>query len=132
MRFFEKIKKINIRSIFYNFYLFPFWQACKLPLLIANNTKIKSLPKDSIKLEKVFSGMLQIGYNFIGTLDVSRDRSVLHVTKGGKIYVSGRTQLGTGVNISIGSKGMLIFGENISVSGKSSIICEKKIEIDNM
>lgn len=40
---FHKFLKLNFRSVFLNFYLLPFKQAVRLPLLFARNVKISAI-----------------------------------------------------------------------------------------
>lgn len=39
----HKFLKFNLRSVFLNFYLLPFRQAVRLPLLFARNVKISAI-----------------------------------------------------------------------------------------
>ena len=43
MSFLTKLKKLNLRSIVLNFYLFPFEQAIYLPIFVAKSVKITEI-----------------------------------------------------------------------------------------
>ena len=51
MNFLQKLEKLNFRSLFLNFYLFPFEQAIHLPLFIAKNVKISEIYKGGGTIE---------------------------------------------------------------------------------
>ncbi len=126
----KHIIKINLRSIYLNFRLLPFAQALKFPLFISHNVKIHSLPKrGNLKiLGNITPGMIQIGYLNLGTLDYSRDLTILQLNKDSHINFYGKCSIGCGSNISVNEKGTLDIGKCFNITGKSSIICSKTIQ----
>lgn len=132
MSFFRKISKINLRSIILNFYLLPLNQAIHLPILIEKNVKIQ-VHRGSIVLNgSVYTGMLQVGYNTVGTIDSRRDKSILQIYKGGKLICSGKTvRFGAGSNISIGENGCIKCIGEFNVSARSTFIVHRMLNIGN-
>lgn len=125
--FLHKILKLNLRSIFYNFYLFPFKQAIKLPLLISRRTRIK-IPGGGIRLiGDIFPGMVQIGFGDVGTVDTWSDRTIVEIEKGGCLICTGRTYFGTGSRIVIGKEGKIKCKGDFTTTARSSFICFKEM-----
>ena len=129
MSIISKVLKINLRSIFLNFYLLPFSQAIHLPILIARNVKIDSLHRGGVQINtsKLKIGLIQIGYRAVGIIDNRYERSILQVSKTGKIFFSSRCFLGSGIRMVI--TGKCEIGNNVNVSGNTSIICYEKVKI---
>ena len=122
------LERANFKTIYYNFKVFPFVQAIKFPLLISRNTRILSLPRKAIHLEtKARLGLIQIGFNNVGTIDSTRDKSVIQIEKGGILEISDKTYFGSGANISIGSVGKIVCMGNFCTTARSSFICHEKI-----
>ena len=126
---FRKIKKLSLRSIILNFYLLPFKQAVKLPLLFARNVKISAIYRGGVQLnsDNIFPGMIQIGYNFIGNLDGKYERSIVEISKPGKVVFLGRASLGSGTRLNV--HGTLSFGDSVTLNGNTNICCLSNVEI---
>lgn len=127
--FLTKILKLNLRSIFLNFYLLPFKQAIYIPLLIARKVKITAVYRGAIELNcNTFRpGMIQIGYEGAGSIDTKYERTFLDIQRPGKIVFNGRCFIGSGSKLCV--KGNLSFGDNCHVTGRSQFICYKDIKI---
>lgn len=124
-----KIRKINIRTIFLNFYLLPFAQAIHLPILLSRNCKIKGLCRGGVQINSVLikPGMIQIGYKGSGLIDEKYERTILEFGNKGKLIFTGRAFLGCGIRFSISSQ--IEIGDNVNITGNTSVICNKKIKI---
>jgi len=122
--------RINIRSIYFNFKIFPFKIAMKLPLLISKRTYISKLKRGRIILDcEISPGIIQIGYGKLAVFDYKRSRSVIEVT--GKLIVKGNVRIGFGSKIIVGDNGILELGDNFMINAESTIIALKKITIKN-
>lgn len=77
--------------------------------------------------EKLKVGLIQIGYRAVGIIDNRYERSILQVSKTGKLIFSGRCFLGSGIRMVV--TGHCEIGNNVNVSGNTSIICYEKIKI---
>ena len=75
--------------------------------------------------------MIQIGYSDVGTIDARANCSVLQISKGGRLLFNGRTHIGAGCNISVGSEGYLSFGKNMRCTGNTSFISHAKISFED-
>lgn len=121
-----KISNLNLyKTIFCNFYYFPFKIACRFPILIYRNVDIVKCRGSIIFNTPVKMGLLRIGQKKVGTLDHKHNKSIWEVA--GKIILEGEVNIGSGSRISVGPTAVLKFGNNFSISGGSSIICQKEI-----
>ena len=115
-----------IKTIYVNFYYFPFKTACKFPIYIYRNVNLSQMGGGKITINtQVRSGLLAIGKRNIGTLDHKHVRSIWEVR--GEIILNGKVSLGSGSRISVASGAVLQFGDNFSMTGNSSIVCQKAI-----
>lgn len=77
--------------------------------------------------KNITSGMVQIGYNFIGNLDAKFERSIVEIRKPGKVVFEGRCSLGSGTRLNV--HGKLRFGNGVQINGNSNICCLSDMEI---
>ena len=71
----------------------------------------------------LFAGILQVGYNTVGTIDLRRNKSILHICRGGKLICSGKpVRFGADSNISIGENGCIKCIGECNVSARSTFI----------
>lgn len=129
----KKLKKINIRSLWLNFKLFPFKQAIKFPLFISSNVKIVKIWRGGIQINcnEIKPAMIQIGYSNVGTIDAKKSHSVLEISKTGRVVFSGAACFGAGCTISVGADSELFIGKSFCCTGNTKFICQKKISIGN-
>lgn len=113
------------KTIYFNFKYLPFNQAVKFPIVVSHKTIFKEL-KGSIKLEKVKTGMVRIGFGEKENFDFRYKRTIFK--NSGEIIFKGKNKIGYGSVIS--NEGKLIFGENNNIA-LVEIICREKIEIGN-
>jgi acetyltransferase-like isoleucine patch superfamily enzyme len=124
------LKRVNLRSVYLNFKLFPIKIAFKFPLLVSRRTLISKFSPNSIDFDcEVIPGLIQIGYGNLSVFDYKRSRSVLEIT--GKIIVRGHVRIGHGSKIIVTKKGLLDLGNNFMVNSESTIIATNKITIKN-
>ncbi|EOT2959480.1 hypothetical protein ACSW9O_12500 [Clostridium perfringens] len=115
------------KSVYVNLKFFKLKDAIKLPIIISNNVKIKSL-KGQIKINgDIKTAMIKIGFGDIGTFDIKRRKSILEIN--GVWECGNNINLGHGTKISIGKLGILRMKNNITISAESAIICHNDITI---
>ena len=113
------------KSFYVCFKLLPFKQALRCPIFVRYNVKCFSLRGKAIIIGPLSKGMIQIGYQYVGTHDVSHQRSVLEID--GIIEFNGSVILGSGCLLSVGKKGHLVFGSHFNNTSSGHIVCNKKI-----
>ena len=130
-RLFKLLGMINIKSIYLNFYLLPFHQAYKLPILFSKNLKILSIHRGNIGIDSdiVKTGMVQIGYDNAGIIDSRYQRSVLQFSRNSKLIFRGNAKLCSGTRIVVGNKAKMIVENGVAITGNTSLICYCGIEI---
>ena len=111
------------KTIYFNFKYFKFKDAIKFPVVVSHKTIFKEL-KGRIKLEKVKTGMVRIGFNEKENFDFKYNRTIFRNL--GEIIFRGKTKIGYGSVIS--NEGKIIIGENTNLA-KVEIICRDEIEI---
>lgn len=123
----DKLKKLFslniVKSLYVNFYYFPFSTALKFPVLIYRNVKLSRMAGKITVNTPVRSGLLTIGRQNIGTLDHKHVRSIWEVR--GEVILDGKVSLGSGSRISVASDAVLRFGDNFSMSGNQSCLSEE-------
>lgn len=113
------------KTVYFNLRYFPLKIAMKMPVFIFRRTKFLIL-KGKITIESPIStGMVKIGPHGLGTQDMLYSRTMLELR--GKLIITGKTNIGRGCKISIGSDAMLKLGKNFTITGDSTIICFKEI-----
>lgn len=118
------------KSLYFNFKYFPFATAIKLPVLISYRTKLSKM-EGNVFIEKIKTGIVRIGFGYVGVFDKNNSRSIWECT--GNVLFRGATSIGHGSKLSISKNGKLIFGNNFCITAESQIVCNKKIIIgDNV
>ena len=126
-KYIEFLKKINIKSLYFNLKYLPFKDAIKCPFLISNKVfLLKTKGKVTIDAP-VKTGMIQIGYGKVGIFDMQRSRSIWENT--GKVIFKGKAKIGHGTKISVLENSEVEFGENFKVTAESQIVSQHKIKI---
>jgi len=114
------------RSFYVNFRLLPFKQAIRLPIIVSRKTILSSL-SGSVKLKKVRTGIIRIGFGSIPSIDYNNQRSIIHID--GEIIFSGKCKMGKSSKIIVYKNATLEIGDNFNISGDSKILCHKHIKI---
>jgi len=109
------------KSIYFNFRLLSFKQACKLPIFVHFSTKFTNLGGRALVREPKF---LCVKIGFPGTSIHCHEKSVLDIR--GQIEFNGSAFLGTGIKLSV--IGEMNCGKSFCITGPTSIICHDKIE----
>ncbi|SDN05531.1 hypothetical protein [Bacillus sp. OK048] len=115
------------KSVFFNFIVFPFAIAIKMPVRIRYNVKLGKLRKNSVQLNcvpKYF--MVKLGFQGAGF--VSANHSSFSVLKDGCIIFSGECVIAEGFNIFI-DNGVVTIGEGFYSNRNFELQCEREISI---
>jgi acetyltransferase-like isoleucine patch superfamily enzyme len=122
----NNIKKLSIKTLYFNFKYLPFKQAIKFPIFISRNLYIKKA-EGSIRLEApAKTGLIRIGFGDTGIFDDKKSRSIWDVS--GEVVFKGKTRVGHGSKISVGETGRLLFGDNFTITAESTIIAYSQVE----
>lgn len=123
------IKKLNLKTIIFNFRYFPLKTAIKLPVLIGSKVFLHKM-QGSITFDcPVETAMIRIGYGQVAISDFKRTRSIWDVR--GDIVFKGKAFIAHGCKIVVGECGEIVFGADFTTSAEVSIISEKRIVIGN-
>lgn len=118
-----------IKTVWINFFYFPFNQALHLPILVSYHTSL-SLSGGRVELcGPISTGMLLLGYRQLGTQDSKGERTYWNVS--GKVLISG-TKNGIGRGCKIFISGQCIIGGWLCITGNSTIVCRKKLVLGIM
>lgn len=128
-RIFKFLKRINFKTIYFNFRYLPFQQAIMFPILISIKVYLHKMLGKIVFECDIRTGLVEIGWGKIGIFDNKYARSVWDVN--GMVIFKGKTDIGYGSKISVGGNGILIFGKNFTIRAHSSIVAYKKIEFGN-
>jgi acetyltransferase-like isoleucine patch superfamily enzyme len=119
------IKFLNFRTIWFNFHYLPLNQAIKLPVFISRKVRLIKA-KGSLEINgPIETGMIKIGYGFVGIFDKRGSKSLWEVT--GKVIFNGIANIGHGSKISVA--GILEIGKNFVITAESSIVASKSVKI---
>ncbi|WP_258280614.1 acyltransferase [Clostridium sp. CM027] len=121
------------KTILFNFKVFPFKVALKLPVLIAYNVEIHNIYKNCILINsKISRFMIRININngSNGVNSSSKKIGYFDVQKKGRIIFNGKADFSSGVSIRVDS-GDLTFGNNFFCNKTCFFSCSKNITIGN-
>lgn len=124
--FIKFLKKINLKTIYFNLKYLPLKEAIKFPILISKNIILSKL-NGNIEIKKNSTGMIKIGYDYgnIHIFDKKNTRGIWQVN--GNVIFKGSARLGFGSKICVKKNGVLVLGENFMITAKSSIVVSKTI-----
>lgn len=117
------------KTVYFNFKVFDFKKALKLPVFISYNTKIYGVSKNSIEIDTEKISMAMIKFGFGGTDFIPAQKSCIKIQKGAKLRFQGKAFLGDGICISVENKALINFGENFSCNKNCIIYSCNSIEI---
>lgn len=117
-----------LKTIRFNFYYFPIKKAVKFPVLVSYHTVLRSL-RGGVKIEgKASPGMLLLGYQRVGFLDVRYNRTIWEVS--GCVVLKGKCiRIGSGSTLSV--SGECVLGDSLTMTGRSTVVCKDKIVFGN-
>lgn len=121
------------KTIYFNFKVFNFKTAIKLPVFISYNTKILSVSRNSIDINIDKISMAMVKFGFGGTDFIPAQKSFIKIDKGAKVKFEGRAFLGEGICVSVEKKSLITLGDNFACNKNCIIYCCKNIEVgDNV
>jgi acetyltransferase-like isoleucine patch superfamily enzyme len=123
------LKRINLKTIIFNFHYFPFKTAIKLPVLIANNVFLHKMHGSVTFTGPIKTALVQIGYGQIAIADFKRSRAVWDVH--GEVIFNGRAFMMHGTKLHVAEGAQLIIGDDFNMSAECQLISQKKIQIGN-
>ena len=121
------LRRINFKTIRFNFKYFPFKTAIRFPVLISNNVFLHQMNGRVILNAPIRTALVQIGYGKIGISDFKRSRAVWEVN--GDVIFNGRAFIMHGCKLNVGEGAQLIFGDDFNMSTECAIVAAKKIQI---
>ena len=110
------------KSLYVNLRLFKFTDAIKLPIIVSHKTRLISL-EGKVKLDKVKTARIKIGFGETPTTDFKYNRPILNLT--GELITFGKSRFGIGSKLHI--HGSVKLGDNFNMTGNSTIVCNKEI-----
>jgi acetyltransferase-like isoleucine patch superfamily enzyme len=128
-KFYNILKIINLKTIWFNLKYFPLRQALKLPVLISKNVYLKEVSGRIYIDNLIRFGLIRIGYGNVGIFDKKMSRTIWEVY--GDVTFCGSASIGHGSKIVVGPDASLIFGENLKITAESSIVAFKRVQIGN-
>lgn len=117
------------KTILFNFKVFPFKAALKLPILVAYNVKINNMHKGCVLIDpKASRFMIRInfenGSNGINVLE----KGYFDIGKKGRVIFKGKANFSKGVSIRV-DNGDLTFGDNFYCNRNCFFSCTGKVTI---
>ena len=120
------IKNLNIiKTLYFNFKIFKFRDACKLPCLFFGNVEIE-VTGSVLFTTPIKTGLLKFGIENDG-FTPKKAFSKFSIGKAGILEIRGRVDVGCGTVFRI--IGHLILSNNSYIGSKSIIACNRKISI---
>ncbi|MBR1578185.1 MAG: hypothetical protein IJ653_06350 [Bacteroidales bacterium] len=121
---FYKITHIGIlKTLWFNFRMFPFRQAARLPVVLARNVRVSGCKRGSIVLPD--NGSFHVGFH--GYAAANTQKSVIHIE--GKLILkgSGFHVFAPGLVMRIARGGTLQIGNNFSCHRNNSFLVNKSV-----
>lgn len=116
-----------LKTIRINMHYFPLRDAIKLPILIGKRTAINKMKGEIIFECPIKTGLLKIGYKYMGMQDHSYERAIWEVE--GTIRIKGKVSFGKACKISVLLGAVLSVDDDFLCTGGSTIVCNHLIEI---
>lgn len=110
------------KTLIFNFKYFPLKIAIKLPVFISHRVLLKVLSGE-VKLGKIRTGIVKIGFGDIPLFDSRRAKSVFILT--GVIVFEGAAEIGPGCQLGIA--GELVCGDGLAITAYSLIATKTRI-----
>jgi acetyltransferase-like isoleucine patch superfamily enzyme len=116
------------KTVFFNFRFFNFKTACRLPVLLTKDVRVRSKGgKITIPKNSKF-GTIKIGSLILGNRPRS-SKTTLEIH--GILKFEGKASIGSGSSIFVGNNGLLEFGSDFYSTGFSNFISFKNISFGN-
>lgn len=117
------------KTIYFNFKVFNFKQAIKLPVFVSKDVVIKNIYKNTIDIKShLTTGMIKIALEEGTTISPYAKKSIWNVNKNSKIVFEGKASFSRGVAIVSGTDSILKFGKNFSSNSCCNFFVDKYIK----
>lgn len=116
------------KTLYLNFKILPFTEACKFPIIVMGRTSVKGINKSNCKITSdKKTGMIKLGAQKTGKRGVPvYDRTRLIISDGGQIIFEGNTSIGDGTVI-CAKGGKIQLGNDFSCNVNCFIYSQKEI-----
>lgn len=120
------------KTLYFNFRVFPFSVAIKLPVLISLNVKIKEIYRNCIdvRCSVIKPAMIKLGFGGSDAIISNGGLIFLNKKLGGKLAFYGAAKFSEGIRI-FNNSGTIVFGNNFSANKNCFIASDGKIEFGN-
>ena len=119
-----------IYSLIFNFKLFPFKTAIKIPIFIKFGVKYKNCHKGSIILTgDIYTGMVRLGLQ--DNPNAKKSNSIIILGNNSKLYLGSNLSIASGIKIFTGENAEIHFGNDGYCNANLSIQCNQMIHIGN-
>ena len=120
------------KTLYFNFKVFKFKMAIKLPVYVNYNVEIMQIYKGAIKINtsKITPFMVKIGIGGSNAIKDSRGKIFLNKLNNGKVVFSGNAKFSNGIVIYV-NKGIIEFGINFSCNKNCFISSDYKVKFGN-
>ena len=118
------------KTIYFNFKVFPFTIAIKLPILVSRNMKVKNLHRGSIEINSdIRRFMVKIG---IGGSEgqIGNEKGFWSINKGAKVIFNGSAGFSRGNSVRVDS-GIMMIGDNFNSNSFTMYHCVNGITFGN-
>lgn len=122
LRFYRKINWY--KTLYFNFKMFPFAVAKKIPVYIYEWVKFTDLSGEIVIEEPIKRGMIGIGQQFE---KLTRSKGVSEISIRGKLVAKGHVHIGKDVAIYVGDHAYCEFGHMTCLGSNVKIICTESI-----
>ena len=117
------------KTLFFNFYMLPFRDAVKVPILLTRNVYLFSLQGRLELMEPSRFGMIRFG--FLNEDFVVAKKCGINLCLDGILRLGKNNRIAPGVTIRIYSDGILTLRNNVAVGFNTKFFCMKEIVVDS-
>lgn len=116
------------KSFFFSLRFFPLKDAIKLPLLIAYNTRIGAIGKNSKVIAKcpIKTGLFRLGFTGVKNFNENK-KCYFSMTDNAELILYGWSRFGEGSTFTI--EGTTIIGDNVAANNNFHLSCHTTVEI---
>jgi acetyltransferase-like isoleucine patch superfamily enzyme len=117
-----------VKTLYFNFKMFPFEIAKKLPVFFYGKVKFSGLSGEIVIDAPIRRGMIGFGQPYEMT---TQSKGISEITLWGKFVFKGHVQFGKDYFIYIGANAYCEFGHMASLASNGKVICMEKIILGN-
>lgn len=125
---FRRICRVSIwRTLFFNFYMLPFNQAIKIPIILTRNVRFYSLSGNVILNGNVKPAMVRFGFFGEDNMHWSSQKTLLKID--GEITLTENIHFANAIIIRVEKDAILKIESNVKISNGVKIVCYNDILI---